>query len=127
MKRILLACCLVAASCGITLAQTNATVSKTEFTAKAQQLNTLIATNKVADSKAKWDEVHKMIMMEFAVVKIKIRDAQASANEADKKKYTDVMMSQQLIYNDIIKLKEDLAGNKEKLNAKLVEFTSKMI
>jgi hypothetical protein len=127
MKRILLVCCLIAASCGMTYAQSSATVSKTEFTTKAQQLNTLIAANKMADSKTKWDEVHKMILMEFAVIKLKIRDAQNAGNEADKKKYTDVMMSQQLIYNDIIKLKEDLAGNKEKLNAKLVEYTAKMI
>ena len=130
MKRILLACCMIAASCSFSYAQNAAplpqnqlpAVSKTEYTSQVTQLNTLISTNKMDAAKTKWDEVHRAIQEGLRVTKYKIRDAQVAHNDADVKKYTEVMMKQRDLYSTILKLKEDMATNKTLLNDKLKEF-----
>jgi hypothetical protein len=128
MKRILLACCLLAATCSFSYAQSTVapqtpTVSKTEFTTQVGQLNTLLTSNKIDDAQHKWDDVHKIMMNGLAVTKNKIRIAHEANNQEEIKKYSDVMVKQRNLYSEILQLaRGDMGANKAQLKEKLQDF-----
>jgi len=142
MKSILLAFGLVAVSFTATFAQATAsaqasaqtqsishtaTVSKNDFNVKVGELNTIIGQNKPGEAKAKWAEVHNMMLSEFATLKVKIREATDANNETDKTHYIDVLQKQNNTYREIMKLKEDMIANKVQLNAKLNEYIAQVL
>jgi hypothetical protein len=139
MKRILLACCLVAAAGSVSYAQgvkpqpvavthdVAPVVSKADFNTKVNQLNTALTSNKTDEARAKWEDVHKLMMDELRVTKYKIRDAMEAKNDADQKKYTDHMMKQRTIYSETLRLKDDMATNKAKMAEKLNEFSATIL
>ena len=129
MKRILFVCCLLAATCTVTYTQsyaqsspTRPTVSKADFTAKVAQLKTLLDAGNAVDGKAKWEEVHKMMLSALGVTKYKIKDAIDAHNDVDKAHYTDVTINQRNLYYDIVKMRNDLVANRVSLNTKLTAF-----
>lgn len=127
MKRILLACALLAASCSLTYAQSTVpatpTVSKTEYTAQVGQMNTLLTSNKVEDAQKKFEDVHKMMLNGLAITKSKIREAHEANNQDEVKKLTDHMVKQRNLYSEILQMeRSNIAGNKTQLNDKLKEF-----
>jgi hypothetical protein len=140
MKRILIACCLLAASASVSYAQGVAAptpvaatkdaapvVSKSDFTAKVTLMNTMLTKNQTTEAKAKWEELHATMMDALRVTKYKIKDAMEAKNDVDQKKYTELMMKQRNIYSETIRMKDDLSTNKVKMNEKLNEFAATIL
>lgn len=141
MKRILLICCLVAASGTIAFAQeaqpqsqsrsstafTRPSISKSDYTAGVSQLYALAEQGKKDEAQAKFDDVHKMMHSSFGVLKFKIRDAVEAHNETEKTRLMAVMNKQTAIYNEVIKLRSDVVTNRKAMNEKLIEFGTGII
>jgi len=138
MKRLLLFCCLFAASGAVTNAQTvnyqgteintrPTQLTKTDYTSKVGQLNTFIGQNNLEASKNQWNQIHNGIKAEFANLKTKYHAAIDAGNETEKAYIQSLLVSQQKVYLDIMNLKEDMVTNKEKLVAKLTEFGNNML
>ena len=138
MKRILMISSLIVVSYTGAMAQTQAkaqanatagnvatarpTLSKNDFVAKTTQLKTLLDANNADGAKAKWAEVHQMLMTELNITKHKIFEG----GEANKTHNTDVMIQQRDIYMALIKMKDDLITNKLAINDKLSAFAATM-
>ena len=101
-------------------------VSKNAFAAEVKELDGLIAANKMEEAKNKWNEVSNVMMNSLREMAGKVRTANESKNEEDKKRAMEQMTKQRVIYGESMKLREDMAANREKLNAKLNEFTTVM-
>lgn len=125
MKRILLVCCLVAASAGFNAlyAQTPdkaEPVSKSEYLSKVKELKQLMNKDKATEANAKYEEVKSMSMAELKVMRYKIRDC---VNEAEKKELIALAAKQRQFYADAMRLSAaDLTANKTELLEKLNSF-----
>ncbi len=86
------------------------------------QLKTLLDAGNATEGKAKWEEVHKLMLNALGVTKYSISDAISAGNETLKTHYTEVMLNQRKIYGETVKLRDDLVTNRVALNAKLIEF-----
>lgn len=148
MKRILLISSLVVASTGAfaqsktpvapattspaVAQQANMTrevslpVSKNNFVEQVKQLDLMISSNKMDDAKNKWNEVANMMMSSLRETAGKMKAANDSKNEEDKKRTMEQMTKQRLIYSETMRLREDMTANREKLNTKLNEFSTVM-
>jgi hypothetical protein len=126
MKRILLACFLLTATCSVSFIQT-ATAQMTpppvvtlpEFTAKVNQMDTYIGAGDMTNAQATWLLVHTMMGKVLATSKYSIY---AATTPADKTAHTNIMIHQRDLYSEIWALKPDLATNRIAIHAKLVEF-----
>jgi Skp family chaperone for outer membrane proteins len=137
MKRILLFCCLFAAPGMFANAQeaqpqshtANArpTVSKSNYTAAVSQLYTITGQGRKDDAQAKWNEVHQMMHASFGVIKFKVKDAMEAHNETEKTRLMEVLKKQTALYNQVNQMREDLIGNRQKMNDKLIEFGTGII
>ncbi len=117
MKRILFVCCLLSATCAIPTQKVHAqTVSVTDFTAKVNQLDSLIGAGNMTLAQAKWNEVHTMMLSELAVTKQNIVSSGSS--------YMPTMTNQQNLYRDIWQLKSDMVTNRTQLHMKLGAFAA---
>ena len=123
MKRILLACFLLTATCSVTFVQKataqTTPVTQASFTEKVNQMDAYIAAGNMTSAQATWEQVHQMMITVLGVTKASIRDA---ATPAVKASYVTIMQNQRTIYNAIWELKPDLAGNRTALHTKLGEF-----
>ncbi len=132
MKRILFVCCLLTAACTFTChtqsyaqaAPAMPTVSKPDLIAKTAQLKTLLDAGDAVGGKAKWDEIHKILMSALSLTKYNIKSAVEAHNDVAKAHYTDVMINQRNIYASLIQMRDNLVANKDAVNAKLTEFTA---
>ncbi len=102
---------------------TTVVVSKSDFGKKVSDLNQLLANDKLSEAKDVFEEITKMAYTEIGALRDKSR---AAATEADKKKYSDLTMSQRLLFSEVLKLRDDMANNKKPINDKLNEFKNKM-
>ena len=122
MKRILLACCLLTATCAGTFQTALAhptTVTVTDFNAKVALLDSYIAAGDMTNAQTTWNLVHGMMMDELATTKNSIATA---ATPAIASSYQTVLNNQIAIYRQAWTLKVDLAGNRSALHTQLVNF-----
>lgn len=123
MKRILLACFLLTATCTATIqnanAQTVTTVSVSDFNAKVNQLDAYIAAGDMTHAQSTWNEVHTMMMQELAVTKSAIAGATSDAQKAT---LMTKMQNQYTVYRSVWSLKTDLATNRAALHTELGNF-----
>ncbi len=124
MKRILLACILVAATCTVgsiqrASAQTVTHISASAFTAEINLLDSYIGAGNMTAAQSTWDTVNNMMISVLGYTKNSIRTA---ATPADKTTYTNLVTNQRTIYQTIWTLKTDLAANRVALHTKLGEF-----
>ena len=125
MKRILLACFLLTATCSVSFighANARTTVTPTtlaDFTAKINLMDSYIGAGNVTAAQSTWNDVHSMMLNVLAVTKESIHSA---ATPADRTAYTTIMNNQTTIYYDVWALKNDLATNRAAIHAKLVAF-----
>ena len=127
MKNILLACLLLAATSTISYAQApRPTASKSDFTTKVNDLNTLILAGNLTAAKTKWDQINTIAINEFGVLKFRIKDDVASGNTADNAHCQALNSSQRALFLDAISLKDNMATNRAALIAKLTAFAADM-
>jgi hypothetical protein len=125
MKRILLACFLLTATCSVsfvTVASAQSvppTVTLADFTAKINLMDSYIGSGDMTNANTTWLQVHSMMMNLLATTKYSIFSA---TTPAAKSSFQTIMMNQQNIYTQIWALKPDLATNRTAIHAKLVEF-----
>lgn len=126
MRRFLLVCFLLTATCSISFVQTASaqmtpppTVTLPEFTAKINQMDAYIAAGNMTAAQTTWAEVHTMLLKVLAVSKYSIYSA---PTPADKTAHETILIGQRDIYAVIWGLKTDLAANRTAIHGKLVEF-----
>ena len=122
MKRILFACFLAISFCTLSNERAAAQavhVSAAAFTAKVDLLDAYIGAGNMAAATATWDTVHHMMLNVLSYSKHSIRDA---ATPADATSHTTILTGQRNLYQAIIPLRFDLAGNRTALHTKLGEF-----
>jgi len=123
MKRILLACFLVAATCTVAPIQRASAqvthVSAADFTTQVNLLDSYIAAGNMTAANTTWLTVHNMMISILGYSKNSIMTA---ATPADKTTYTNILTTQRTIYSAVWALKTDLATNRTALHTKLGEF-----
>ncbi len=126
MKRFLLACFLLTATCSVTFNYTATAqitpppaVTLADFTTKIDQLNSLTLAGNMTAAQAKWLEVHNLMLGVLAVSKYSIYTA---PTPTDKAAHESIMVNQRTIYTTIWGLKTDLATNRVALHTQLVAF-----
>ena len=126
MKRILLVCCLFAATCTPTFIQDAAAqvtaptpTTASAFTAKINLMDSYIAAGNMTLAQSTWTEVHNMMLNVLAVSKYSIYSA---TSPADKSGHETILQNQSTFYFQAWNLKTDLATNRAAIHAKLVEF-----
>ena len=126
MKRFLLACFLLTATCtvsfvGHTSAQMVAPTPTTlaAFTAKVNLMDSQIGAGDLASAQATWLEVHSMMINVLAVSKYSIYSA---TTPADKTAHETILGNQRTIYYQVWALKPDLATNRVAIHTKLNAF-----
>ncbi|MES2701760.1 MAG: hypothetical protein V4649_03930 [Bacteroidota bacterium] len=125
MKKLVLICCIAAAS---TMAFGQGTrITKSGFNAKAGQLNLLLEQSRADEAKATWDEVHKMMMSEMTGVKYAMREAITASNTAEVTRLKSVIQTQFAAYSSIIKVRSNMVQNKALIKAKLNEFGTRIL
>lgn len=126
MKRILLACFLLTATCSVTSVQQAmahaapaGSFTLAAFTTKINLMDSQIGAGNITAAQATWNEVHTMLMDALHDTKEGIRDAATpAAKDAQMAKYNN----QWNIYQEIWNLKPELAANRAAIHAKLVAF-----
>ena len=127
MKRILLSCFLLTATCSAVFVQnasaqsSAATVTASGFTAKVNQLDAQIASGEMAAAQATWGVVHQMMITELGITKHSIMGA---ATPEAKATLNTLMKNQRDAYAATMPLKTDLAANRAALHTKLGQFAT---
>ena len=125
MKRILLACFLLTASCSVSFTQraaaqiTTPRVTLATFTAKVNLMDSYIGSGNMTAAQSTWNEINTMMMSVLHVSKESIHNA---TTDADRNAHITIMQNQQNIYSVIWGLKPDLATNRAALHTKLGEY-----
>lgn len=133
MKRILFVCFLLASACTFSHAQTaqapnKVVVTKADYNTAVSQLNTLLAANKAEEAKAKFEEVHKMMMASMVTTKGKVRDAYNANNKAEADNLTKHASQQYEVYYKALMIgRGDILAGKTKLAEHLSEFGTMML
>jgi hypothetical protein len=127
MKRILLACFLLTATCTASFISTTATaqtippVTTADFTAKVNLMDTYIGAGNLTAAQTTWNEIHPMMLSVLSKTKQGILTATTPAENAT---YTAILTNQRTLYSTIWNLKSDLATNRVAIHTKLVEFAA---
>lgn len=126
MKRILLACFLVFATCTVVAvqhatAQTAPAVTQTSFMAKVNTMDAQIGAGNLTAAQTTWESIHADMLTVLGVTKNSIRTAATPADEAS---YYTVLNNQTAIYRNIWQMHTDLATNRASLLTKLTDFST---
>lgn len=132
MKRILLACFLLTATCSVSLLQQSAayaapapvTVTTATFVDKVNLMDSQLASGDNTAAQATWQEVHSMMLSVLASTKSHVAGA---ATPADKDTYMAVNNNQYSLYQDIWTLKTDLLVNRAAIHSKLMTFSATIL
>ena len=133
MKRILLVCSLFVAASTAVFAQATPShpappvVSKTEFTAKVNELDALIALDNKTAADAKYHEISQLVNNEMIVLRYKMQDAMDAHNDADKTHYIELSKSQRMLNAQVMQLKNDWGTNRAVIKQKLSTFAESII
>ena len=123
MKRILLACSILAATLMAGQADAQATVTKASFTAKANLLDTQIAAGDMDNAKATATQINDMMMAALATNKTHVHEA---TTDADRDKYMAQHHKEVDANKDIFQELKDLPANRTKLREHLAQFAAAM-
>ena len=128
MKRILLACFLLTATCSVTFVQQAVahaplvgSVTLSAFTAKVNLMDSQTGSGDMAAAQATWNEVHQMMMTILSTTKHSISSASTPTDQAT---YTTLYNNQYAMYTEIWALKPDLATNRATIHTKLLAFAA---
>ena len=126
MKRILIACFLLTATCSVTFVQQAVahaapagSVSSAAYTAKINLLDAQIGAGNMTAAQATWNEVHTMLLDLLHDTKLSI---QSAATPAERDTQMTKHNNQYGMYTEIWNLKPDLATNRAAIHTKLVAF-----
>ena len=121
MKRILLACLLLTATCTLLSTQqaTAQAVTQASFIAKVNTMDTQIGAGNITAAQTTWADIHSDMLTVLAVTKNSIRTA---ATPADVTYYTNIMTNQRNLYTPIWQMHTDLVTNRTAIHDKLVAF-----
>lgn len=101
-------------------------ISKTNFLAKSNEFNALL-TSGSSDYMDKWNELNEMMRIEFEYVKQKIFEAGAAHDNVSKVHFNEQLDKQNLIYREIITMRNDSFRDRNKLNSKLQQYSYELI
>ncbi len=123
MKRIILACFLLSATCAITTqtAHAQTAVSASSFTTQVNRMDSFIVAGDMTNATATWNAIHNMMMNELAYTKSQIAGATTATDRAT---YTTLNQNQYTIYNQIWALKSNLATNRTAIRTYLLNFAA---
>ncbi len=126
MKRILLACFLLTATCTIltihpTTVLAAPVVTKTSFQAKVNALDGYIAAGNMTAAQNEWESIHQDMIDVFAVTKANIRNA---TTPADRTHYEGIEANQRALYSPVWEMHTDLVTNRAAINTKLTAFAN---
>lgn len=127
MKRILLACFLLAGAASVAPTQhasaysAAAPVTVASFTAKVNLMDSQIGAGSMTAAQATWEEIHTMMLSVLGVTKNSIYTAPTPAS---KTAYETILNNQTVIYQAAWNLKPNLATNRALIKAKLLEFAA---
>ena len=126
MKRFLLVCFLLTATCSVSFVHTASAqttpppvVTLADFTAKINLMDSYIGAGDMVNAQATWEIINTMIRNVLATSKYSIFTA---ATPTDKTAHMTILNNQTAINRIIWNLKTDLATNRVAIHAKLVEF-----
>ncbi|MBL7718208.1 MAG: hypothetical protein JNL72_05170 [Flavipsychrobacter sp.] len=123
MKRLLLACFLLTATCATTnvMAQGTTTTQtpKATFVATFNQMDQHLLNNQVNLAKQDFESMKPMFISNFAVGKSAIH---SETNPTTKASLLNTYTQKQNIYTQIIHLAQDLAANRVAIMAKFNEY-----
>ena len=123
MKRVLLSCFLLMATCTVTInrAAAQTTVSVTTFNAKVNQMDSQLGAGDLTGAQTTWQEIHTMMIAELAVTKQNIAAAPTTAaHDAAMAN----LVNQTTIYRTTWALKTDLAANRAAIHTSLGNFAA---
>jgi ribosome-associated toxin RatA of RatAB toxin-antitoxin module len=126
MKRIILTCCLFAASTAAVFAQhvVNA-VAKPNFVAEVNRMDKFIAGGNMAQATNVWNELKKLMTDEMAVTKMHISEARTEAERTTSKSKIDI---QREAYSQAFNLAtKDLKANQSAIDEKLAAFANTLL
>jgi hypothetical protein len=126
MKRILLACFLLTATCTILTIQPTTVlaapvITQASFQVKVNALDAFIAAGNMTAAQAKWDDIHEDMIAVLAVTKASIA---GSTTPADVTHYTNIMTNQRDLYAPVWQMHTDLVTNRTAINTKLTAFAN---
>ena len=120
MKRILLACILLTATCTVFSVQhAAAQVTQASFTVKVNALDSLIGINDMTDAQAMWSSINTDMISVLGVSKAAIANAATPAIAAS---YNTIIQNQRGLYKSIWPLHTDFITNRTALRTQLQQF-----
>jgi hypothetical protein len=118
MKRILLAIVILTASWHTATAQA---ITRSAFTTKVDQMDAYIGTGDLTSANATMTELQSM--MKTAMHDNK-GNAASATTDADRTAYSAACQNEGIAYNQVWKLRTDLATNRAAIHAKLETFAA---
>lgn len=124
MKRFLLACFLMTATCSVVsvqhaMAQSSTPPTQASFATKVTQLDNYITAGDMTNAQTTWESIHTDMLAELAYTKSNIAGGGTPTGGGT---YMTIMNNQRTIYSDIWQLHTDMVTNHTALIAKLNEF-----
>lgn len=148
MKRLLMICCMLTATYALSYGQTaingqqavghsnpqaniNPAIrevpvapTQADFIKKTTQLDALLGANNTTEAQKSFDEAKTMMEAQFRSDKIRLH--QPTTTEEEKKNYATEFQAQYAIYRDVMKMRDNITGNRTEIVAKLKEFATKL-
>lgn len=124
MKRILLACFLLTATCTVTYNEAraqSAAVSVTIFTEKVNLMDSYLAAGNLTAATTTWNEIHALMMQQLGYTKSVIA---AATTESARVAALAVNNNQVDLYQQVWALKTDLTTNRAAIRTKLLAFAA---
>lgn len=124
MKRILLACFLLTATCTLSTqqasAQINSTITRSAFVTKVNEMDTQIGAGNISAATTTWNAIHDWMMIMFKDTKTAIQGSTGAAYNTN----MNYMHTQETLYRDIWSMKTNLSLNRAALHTKLLDMSN---
>jgi hypothetical protein len=130
MKKTLIITFLMLLMCTIVQAQSGVRatpVSKKDFELSVMKLKASVTQNKIEETKKNWEEVHELMLSEFAAVKSKVMAANEANDEPGKAKYLEIHNRQLALYREIFKAKDNLLPYRQQLFDQFASYVNTML
>ena len=122
MKRILLACFLLTATCTVfSVQQATAQVTQASFTVKVNALDSLIRINDMTDAQTMWSSIHTDMITVLGVTR---GDMNTAATPAIAASYNTILQNQRNLYASALHLDTDLLTNRVAIHTQLQQFNA---
>lgn len=126
MKRILLACFLLTATCTLSSiqqasAQIASSVTRANFNTKVNQMDTQIGAGNLTGAQTTWTAIHEWMKTILNDTKHTVQSAPSTSASSTAMGYLN---TQESLYREIWTLKNDMATNRVALKTKLLAFSN---